>query len=215
MKSSKKTLDPTTIKRNSTVFLKKNFENFGCEVIFNEIGQVIGKIIIPFLNLNKIFKIKDINSKKVIVIEKKNKLLSKICYLKENNEKIIASVRKSRFKTKPSKIWLRHDSKNKKYYAIGDFKQFKYEIINSTDNKIIATVIDTDKKEFLPKNKQKILQNYCCIKLFNLKGVNILIMAFIICINLLNHLSSGISDLAGFERKIARLRPFGPGKNLN
>jgi uncharacterized protein YxjI len=199
-------------KKIHIVFLKKKFENFGSEEILNEKGQIIGYIIISFLKLNKYFKIKDLTTKEIIAIEKKNNILYTIYNLKDKNDELIANIRKNRFSKSPSKIWYK--SKTDEFYAYGDFRRYNYDIFNLNDN-IIAKVNKIEKIENIPKKIQKTPQTYYCLNFNSSYLENILIIAFVICINFLNNPSLGISDLMSFERKIARMRPFGPGKNLN
>jgi uncharacterized protein YxjI len=215
MKDSKKISETTSINSSQLVFLKKQFQNFGNEDIFNDQGHIIGEIVISFLNLNKKFKIIDLNTKEFISIERKNKLFSKIYYLKKQNDEIIAYIKKNRLSLYPSKIWLKLSPRRNKFIAIGNFKKFNYTIVDFKNNKIVAKVNNIEKKQAPPKIIQNISVKYYYLKLINLKVENILMIAFTICINLLNNPHFGASDLAGPERKFARLRPFGPGRNLN
>ncbi|MFW9972878.1 MAG: hypothetical protein ACFFDF_22015 [Candidatus Odinarchaeota archaeon] len=215
MNSLEKIPNPASPKEDNLVFLKKKFENFGSEEILNEQGQVIGNIILSFQKLNKNFKIRDLFTNKVIFIEKTYKLFSTICYLKEKNSGIIAIIKKKKLSMHPSKIWFKNSSNINDYYAFGDFKQFNYQIINTINNNIVAKVNEIDKKKIIPKNIEEAPQEYFSIYFIQSDLNNFLIIAFIICINILNKSLLNVSDIMGFERKIARLRPFGPGKNLN
>ncbi|MFX1504226.1 MAG: LURP-one-related family protein [Promethearchaeota archaeon] len=199
-------------KKIHIVFLKKRIESFGNEEILNEKGKIIGTIIISFLKLNKYFKIQDLNTKKIIAIEKKNNIMNTIYNLKDKNDDLIATIRKNRFSKYPSKIWYK--SKTNEFYAYGDFRRYIYNIFNLNDH-IIAKVNKIEKVENIPKKIQKSPQSYYCLNFNSSYLEKILIIAFVICINILNNPSLGISDLMSFERKIARMRPFGPGKNLN
>ncbi len=214
MNNSRAPTKKTTYETDFKVLIKKTYENFGYQDILNENGLIIGKISIPFLNLNKILKIQELDTQEIIFIKIKDKILTKICYLKDSSETLIASIRKKRFLSYPSKIWLKNGSKRKKYCAIGDFKNYKYRIIDN-DNEIVGEINTLENSEDRKKVIQDNTINYYSLKLFNSKYKKILIVASTICLNIINNPYFGVTDLTGFERRIARLRPFGPGKNLN
>jgi len=93
--------------------------------------------------------------------------------------------------------------------AVGKLKKWAYKIINNTNNQVIGSVIEL-KSSTLKIFNNKVKERYYYLKLKKYDEYSIIILGFVLCINNLNY--NGISNIAGFERRIARLRPFGPGE---
>jgi len=195
--------------------LKKQFENFGSEDILNEFGQIIGKIIIPFYNPNKNLTIQDLIIDKAILIKGKKSLFYKRQDLRDKTNKIIGKIKKKKSLIPISKIYIKNSYGNIDYTAVGDFRSWNYEIINISDDKLIARVKRMNEKSSITQKLHLNYNNYYFIEFLNQAIENITIIGFVISINNLIYKFHGISDIAGIERRIARLRPFGPGKSLN
>ncbi len=195
--------------------LKKQFENFGSEDIINELGQIIGKIFIPFFNPNKKLKIQDLINNKIIVIEDKKSSFYKRQYLKDKTNNIIGKIKKKKSLFPISKIYIENSFGNTDYTAVGDFRHWNYEIINISDDELIARVKKVNGKNSLTRKLHLNSFNYYSIEFVNQTIEKITIIGFVISINTLRYRFHGVSDIAGIERRIARLRPFGPGKSLN
>jgi hypothetical protein len=208
-------LGETSKKNNGNVLLKKFFKHFGYEKIVNELGQVIGKVELPLLRSNKNLKILDIINNKEISIIGKNNLFYKTQQLENYSNEIVAKIRLIRIPFFNSKIIFFDKKEKRKYVAIGDFKNWNYKIIDISNNVCIAKLKLPKLEKFIPQNLKLRLNDYYSLQIFNMKIEKIKIISFAICITNFYSSISGISNVAGFERQIARLRPFGPGRSLN
>jgi len=204
------------VKENySYVILKKQLEEFGTQDIINEFGQVVGKLKLDFLRLNKILEIPNTQDNKSITIESKKSLFSKIQLLKDKTDSIIGKIIKRRFFSSASKIYLKDKNGKKQYITIGDFDNRNYKIINASDSKLIAKVNSFTEKNPLVQNLHINSRNYYYIEFIKPKNEKFIIIGFIISINNLISKFHWLSDVNGFVRRIIRLRPFGPGRSLN
>lgn len=215
MTNSNQDLSEVSKKNYECVFLKKQFDSFGDEEILNELGQIIGKIEIPFFKLNRNLKIRDLVNNKTIIVERKNNLFFKIRELKNHSGELFAKIRMARIPFFSSKITFADNKGKKQYVATGDFKYWNYKIINTSNNAIIAKIKVPKMKNSLIQKLKLSLSDFYYLKIINKNIEKINIISFAISINNFVHNSQGISDIAGFERRIARLRPFGPGRSLN
>ncbi len=199
----------------SYVILKKQQEEFGSQDILNEFGQVIGKLKLDFLRLNKILEIPNAQDNKIIIIESRKNLFSKNQLLRDKNNIITGKIKKRRFFSSTSKIYLKDKVENKEYLAIGDFINVDYKIIDVSENKLIAKVKSVSKKNLIAQNFDIVLKNHYCIEFVKPKNEKLIIISFAISINNIVSKFHWLSDVSGFVRRIIRLRPFGPGRTLN
>ena len=179
-------------------FLKKKFENFGNEEINNKKGQTIAKVKFPLYGTTHIIEIQDLIGQSTYFIDRGG--LFKNYTFRDSSNNILARVSKPLLSA--NKAYLLINKTKKKFLAIGKLKKWAYKIISKTNNQVIGSVTDLKRSEF---NEQ-----YYRLELKNHDEYSIIILSFVICINNLNY--NGISNITGFERRIARLRPFGPGK---
>ncbi|MFX1328203.1 MAG: LURP-one-related family protein [Promethearchaeota archaeon] len=197
------------------VILNKQFEDFRNEEIINEFGQIIGKIKTNLFTQNKKLEFQDLKNENFFFLERKNSFLYKSYILKGQAGKIIGTVKKKRFLIKSSRIKLEIDKESKHYTAMGDFKNWNYKIIDTSNNKIAAKV-KIYEEELSSIYDLDINSSNCFLLEFINKNIDKFIIAsFVISINDLIHYQRNLSDIFGIERRIARLRPFGPGKSLN
>ncbi len=197
------------------IILKKFFDEFGSQDIINEFNQVIGKINFNLFKLNRNLEIQDLRSNKLITIEIKNTLFSTNLLSKYENGDIFGKIKISKLLLPRSIIYIMNKNGDKQYSAIGDLKRWNYKIMNLSNDEIIAKIRDVNEKNTLIQNLHIVFGKYYCIEFINQTIEKIKIMCFIITLNFLMNKVNKISDIAGIERRIARLRPFGPGKSLN
>ncbi len=215
MANSIKNLNRSSKENKSSIIIKKQFDTFGREKIFNKFGQVIATLEIPLFKLDCDLRIHDLLNDKLIIFERRDNLLYKIQEIKDNYGNLLARVRMFRFQYANSKIVLVDNKGRKRFVAIGDFKDSNYKIINISNNEIIAQIMTPNKENLIFKNLKLDFKNYYIMNFINNNVDKMRIISFVISINQLIFKFRGVSNIAGFERRIARLRPFGPGKSLN
>ena len=198
----------------SYVILKKQMEEFGSQDILNEFGQVIGKLTLDFLRLNKILEIPDSRKNKLIKIESSKSFFSKFQLLKDNTN-TLGKIKKRRFLSSNSKIYLKDKNGKKQYITKGDFKTRNYKIFNASNNKLLAKVTSFNDSDLVTRNLHINLENHYFIELFKTKDEKFMIISFVISVNNLISKIHWLSDVSGFMRRFIRLRPFGPGRSLN
>jgi len=178
--------------------LKKKYENFGNEGIKNDKGQTIAKVKFPLYSSSHLLEIQDLIKQSTYFIEIYRGLLHKNYHFRDSSSNILAKIKIRRPLLSANKAQLSINKTKKKFLAVGKLKKWTYNIISSTTNQIIGRVID------------KVKEGYYCLSLKRYNEYAIIILGFVLCINNLKY--KGISNIAGFERRIARLRPFGPGR---
>ncbi len=205
--------NPMDISKENYIFIKKQFKNFGFEEIIDGFGQVIGKVSVSFFTLSKNITVQDLIVKKTMKIESKNSFFYKFLNIKDISGNLVAKIKKKKFSFTHSRLRFEKQIKNTDIVAVGNFKKSDYEILNSSDNQLIAYVKNNCKIKSVRQDLD--FSSYNCLEIINNKIERILLICFIISINNFTSRFYRVSDLTGFERKIARLRPFGPGKSLN
>ncbi|MFX0035958.1 MAG: hypothetical protein ACFE9I_10005 [Candidatus Hermodarchaeota archaeon] len=197
------------------IILRKQFKDFGNEEIINEFGQIICKIKTNLFTQNKRLEFQELNNKEFIFLIPNNNVLYRRYILKDKAGKIVGIVKKKRFFKRSSRIKLEIDKESKQYTAVGDFKNWNYKIIDPLNNKILANV-KTYEEERSSINDLDLNSNNCFLLEFVNKNIEkFVIVSFVISINSLIYYPKNLSDIFGIERRIARLRPFGPENSLN
>ncbi|MFX1435248.1 MAG: hypothetical protein ACFFB1_15870 [Promethearchaeota archaeon] len=188
--------------------LKKKYQNFGNEAIKNNKGQTIAKVKFPLYSSSHLVEIQDLIKQSTYFIEIQRGFFHKN-YKFRDSSNILAKIKISKILLSANKAYLLINKTKKKFLTVGNFKKWTYNIINKTSNQVIGSVIDL-KRSALKIFNDKVKERYYCLKLKKYDEYSIIILGFVLCINNLNY--KGISNIAGFERRIARLRPFGPGE---
>ena len=187
--------------------LKKKYENFGNEGIKNNKGQTIAKVKFPLYSSSHLVEIQDLIKQSTYFIEIYRVFFHKN-YKFRDSRNILAKIKISRPLLSANKAHLSINKTKEKFLAVGKLKKWSYNIISNTNNQIIGSVIEL-KSSALKNFNDKVKERYYCLNLNKYDEYAIIILGFVLCINNLNY--NGISNIAGFERRIARLRPFGPG----
>lgn len=208
-------LNDELIDNYSYVILKKQMKEFGSVVILNEFSQVIGKIKTKIFTINRRLEISDVQGNEIIRIKTENNFLSKNQLLKDKSDKIIGKIKKKRFFSSASKVYLKDKNGNKRYITVGDFKNWNYKIYNISDNKLVAKVKIFNEKDLLAQNLHINLKNHYYIEFATSNIEKFVIISFVISINDIISKVHRLSDITGFVRRIAQLRPIGPGKSFN
>ncbi len=188
--------------------LKKKYENFGNESIRNNDGQTIAKIKFPLYSSSRLVEIQDLIRQSTYFIELYRGFFHKNYNFRDASN-ILAKIKISKPRLSAKKASLLINKSKQKFLAVGKLKKWTYKIINNTNNQVIGSIIDLKRSEFKIFNDSE-KQHYYCLRLNKFDEYSIIILGFVLCINNLGH--KGISNIAGFERRIARLRPFGPGE---
>jgi len=188
--------------------LKKKYENFGSESIRNNEGQTIAKIEFPLYSSSRLVEIHDLIRQSTYFIELYRGFFHKNYNFRDASN-ILAKIKISKPLALANKASLLINKTKQKFLAVGKLKEWAYKIIYKANNQIIGSVIDLKRSKLKIFNDKK-KEHYYCLKLNKFDEYSIIILCFVICINNLGH--KGISNIAGFERRIARLRPFGPGE---
>ncbi len=194
--------------------IKKKFDNFGSENILNEFGHILCKVKIPFFNPYKNLQVQDLNNSNIVFIQEKNSMFYKRKILRDRSNKFIAKITKNKILF-TSKMFIKGSNKNTSFKVLGDLKQGTYKIFFASNSEILVKVKMMTIMNNLSKKLQINSANYYSIEFFNQNIEKLTIISYVISINSLVYKLHRISDIAGFERRIARLRPFGPGKTLN
>lgn len=193
-------------------FLKKVHEEFGPEEIKDEDKEIIGIIKYSINNFKKkIIEIQDINGKNLVILKFQKVFFSTVLDLYDDSENLIARIKKEKFSFLNPKIFLENIYGTKKYIALGNLKNWTFKIIDASKNKIVAEVKNNDIKQISSSKKILKIQEYYCLKINNAKSNSLILLSFTIAINNIFHTISGLTNITGIERKVARLRPFGPG----
>jgi len=189
--------------------LKKKYENFGNECIKNNKGQTIAKVKFPLYTSSHLVEIQDLIKQSTYIIEIHRGFFHKNYNFRDSSSNILAKIKISKPLLSAIKTSLLINKTKKKFFAVGKLKKWTYKIINKTNYQVIGSVIEL-KRSKLKTFNDNVKEHYYCLKLNKYDEYSIIILGFVICINNLNY--KGISNITGFERKIARLRPFGPGE---
>jgi len=190
-------------------FLKKKYENFGNEGIKNNKGQTISIIKFPLYTSSHLVEIQDLIEQSTYFLEIYRGFFHKNYNFRDSSSNIIAKIKISKPLLSANKASLFINKTKKRFFTVGKLKKWTYKIINKTNNQVIGSVIDLKHSELkIFNNNEK--EHYYCLKLNKFDEFSIIILGFVICINNLDY--KGISNITGFERRIARLRPFGPGE---
>lgn len=215
MSYSNQPLKNNLISNYTYAILTKNFREFGSQVIINEFSQVIGIITLNFFSLNKTIEIQDIINNKIIKIEREKKPFYKNQVLRDKTNNEMGIIKKKRFFSLILKINVKDKSRKRKYISVGDFKNYNYKINNVSDNKTVAMVKDFSEKNSIAQNLNINLKNHFYIEFFNSNINKFLIISLVISINKKVSKVNSLSNITGLTRRIARLRPIGPGKSFN
>jgi len=188
--------------------LKKKYKNFGNEEIKNNKGQTIAKIKFTLYSSNHLVEIQDLIKQSTYFIEIYRGFFHKNYHFRDSSSNILAKIKIRRALLSVNKAHLSINKTKKKFLAIGKLKKWTYNIISNTHNQIIGSVFEL-KSSALKNFNDKVKEHYYCLNLKKYDEYSIILLGFVLCINNLKY--NGISNIAGFERRIARLRPFGPG----
>ena len=189
--------------------LRKTYKNFGSEDIKNIKGQILAKIKFPLYSSSSLAEIQDLIRQSTYFIEIYRGFLHKNYNFRDSYSNKLAKIKISKLPFSENKAYLLINKTKKKFLTVGELKKWTYNIISNTHNQIIGSVIEL-KSSALKNFNDKVKERYYCLKLKKYDEYAIIILGFVLCINNLNY--NGISNIAGFERRIARLRPFGPGE---
>ncbi|MFW9829026.1 MAG: hypothetical protein ACFFEY_15720 [Candidatus Thorarchaeota archaeon] len=187
--------------------LKKQYQSFGYENIINLEGETVAKILFPLYHPNHLVELQEVRSNSVFFIQKNRSLFHKkyVLIKSSNDVHAIIRVRKQpQFKNIAS---LETIKGLEKYFAVGNLKKWSYHIIDESES-IIAQVYNLKNSKIIPEHINEVSKHYC-IKIAS-KKMPIILISFVMTINNLSY--HGIANIAGIERRIARLRPFGPRK---
>ncbi|MFX1350562.1 MAG: hypothetical protein ACFE92_17965 [Promethearchaeota archaeon] len=215
MNNSKINIKDKVSKDFCFAILKKNFEDFGDNEVINEFGQTIVKIKTNFFNQNKVLEFLGMKYKKFILSKKNKRFIPKKYDLKDRLGNIVAFIRKKGIYIKSSTIDFNINKNNKRYSAVGDFRNWSYIIIDTLNDKTIARVKCFKGEISIPNNSYNNKNNFYLLELISKSIEKFIVISFVIAINDLIYYPKKASDISGFERRVARLRPFGPGKSLN
>jgi len=189
--------------------LKKKYQNFGSEDITDIKGQILAKVKFPLYSSDHLVDIQDLNSKSTFSIENHRGFNHRSYKLKDSSKNTLAKIKIGKTLLSGNKAYLESKMTQRKYLTFGNLKEWSYKIINKFSNQIVGKVFELKYSE-LKNLKNKEDQHFYCLKIDKFDEFPIIFLSFVICIHNLDY--SGISNIGGLERRIARLRPFGPGK---
>ena len=197
------------------VILKKQMKDFGSQVIINEFGKVIGNIKFNIFNLNIRLELPEILGNNIIRIEGKKSRYSKKRLIKDKSHNIMGEIKKKIFHPSASKIFLKDKNGNKQYICVGDFNKWNYRIYNVSDNKVVAIIKEFNEKDSLAQNLHINLENHFYMEFIKSNIEKSIIISLVITISNTLCKFHKLSDVTGFARRVATLRPFGPGNSYN
>ncbi|MBD3196264.1 MAG: hypothetical protein GF317_14495 [Candidatus Lokiarchaeota archaeon] len=195
---------PECIQNKDIIYLKLNHKNFGSEHIYDETGNVLLKIG-RHSTFNNGYYTLEINERTKYILTKKPFSLHKTYYfISPMGESI--KFQKVIFSSPPCFYSKTLEGKE---LLKADFEITRNNyctIINPSKNKPVCE-LNSVNPAFLNDSEC----NECLKLVVKKKEINrILLLGFIIYIRNFFRNSNGISDIAGFGRQLARLRPFGP-----
>ena len=186
------------------LFIRKIYERFGTEPIFDKDNNTILKIDHYSHSANGNYQlIVDANNK--FYLREKEWSFSKVHFLRNGHGKI-AKMQKKVFSFSPYFYLRTMNGKKLLETEKNSFNRENFQILNLSNNKPACRVKFI--KSRLGKNTE--LRKYLKVEFLDSDVPKILALSFILFIRKLTMGYNGISDVASYGRTIARLRPFGP-----